>query len=216
MTSFLIVITLSVMSGILFTVFSLSVNANTQRGRKESAFPFLFIALGSLLLFTLQQGCGIEKLFSMQILYGVLDTALHYNIADTYPFLAAALLLLLIAYYLKGHLQNQLNLLQRSLLKLQFCTSLLTVFVSLSAASYIGFFPSLSFLFFPGWISSGSFSGKWLVFRATIIGALSYLIGILLTLLVPVLPVGFLLAVSLVSVCAAVTIMFRRKPTFIL
>lgn len=213
MTTFLIIMMLSAMGEILFTISSLTLNLNAQSYQKPQVLPFLLVALGSLVLFSLQQGYGLKELLSQQILYDGLHPASQRDVAVAFSFFAAALLLLFLAYYFVGKFPDLKERLQDTLSRLRFYTVMLTTFVSLSVIPCLGPLSTFSFLFFPGWVFSRSLLRRGTVLKAAGMGALSYLISMLLKLLAPALSVGPQLAISLLFVSVLAGILFRRKRT---
>lgn len=211
MTTFLIAVILSAMSGILFTVSSLTLDRSSQKHQKPSVLPVLSIALSSFFLFYLQQGYNLKKFPYQQILYDGLRPVSRHDVAVTFSFFLASLLLLFLAYYFIGHFPDLKERLRNTLSRLRFYTVMLAIFVSLSTIPCLGLLSTLSFLLLPGWAFSRLPPRRGNAFKAAGVGALSYLIGMLLELPIPAFPAGLLMTVSLLIVSVIAMILFRRK-----
>lgn len=199
--NFLTVLILSAASGALFTGFSPLADSTEGQVRRVLAPAILAAALG-----VLQPAVSRRP-----VLFAGPLAVSRQNTEAAFWFLAAALFLLLLAFWFAKHAES--GILQRTLPKLRFYTALLSVLILLCAVPGLGLVPSLLFLFLPGLAFSRFSSGIGTVFWAACAGAASWLVSLPLRLPASVLPEGLPLPLSLLAVSAAAELVFRRRQT---
>jgi hypothetical protein len=143
----LIIIMLSATSEMLFSVYSLIPPKNAKH--RNRFLLFLPIVLISGLFFTLRQG---YRHLRPEMFYSGFHKPVWHDAAITLGFFVAAMFLFLIARYFVVHFSDIKKFFSRTFNKVRFYLAVMVIFISLSAIPSLGFLPTLSFLFFPGWI----------------------------------------------------------------